>query len=278
MVTELLADLTDVERVALLGLRLRALDARSTRPILNDVAALTVADAVGLDLSSPRIPGSVVAVHAVRAATLDTIVRRFTAENPDAVVVELGCGLDTRQQRCAPPPGITWYDVDSPAIARLRRRVLPTGDRAIGVDIEASGWLDAIPGDRPTVLVADGLMALLTGAAFTKMTCDAVGHFTRGEIAFNAYSRLAMRNSRRIRRGPLSIPARGEGVDDPREPEAWDSRLRLIEELSMARAPEADLFPPVLRAIARVGARSARMVRAGDRVLRFGFSNAEEGT
>ena len=87
---------------------------------------------------------------------------------------------------------------------------------------------------------------------------------------FNAYSRLAMRNSRRLR-GPLRMPTAGEGIDDPREAETWNARVSLIEELSMARAPEVALFPPLLRTVSRLSARSARLVRAGDRVLRYAF-------
>jgi hypothetical protein len=67
------------------------------------------------------------------------------------------------------------------------------------------------------------------------------------------------------------MPTAGEGIDDPREPESWDARLSLIEELSMARAPEVALYPPLLRAVAHLSARSTRLVRAGDRVVRYGF-------
>ena len=63
--------LTPVQRVCLLGVRLRALDARSPTPILGDERAAGVAAAMGMDLDSPVLPRSVALVHAVRAATLD---------------------------------------------------------------------------------------------------------------------------------------------------------------------------------------------------------------
>ncbi|HTF54666.1 MAG TPA: class I SAM-dependent methyltransferase [Pseudonocardia sp.] len=116
----LLADLTPVEQASLLGLRLRALDARSATPILDDCVAEQTADATGLDLTRPKILRGVVLVHAVRAKTLDGAVRQFVARHPDAVVVDLGCGLDSRRQRCAPGPGVDWYCVDLPSVIRLR--------------------------------------------------------------------------------------------------------------------------------------------------------------
>ena len=269
----LLADLTPVEHASLLALRLRALDARSATPILDDRGAEQTADAAGLDLTRPKIPRSVVLVHAVRAKTLDGAVRQFVARHPDAVVVDLGCGLDARRQRCAPGPGVDWYCVDFPSVIRLREKFLPDDDHRVPADVTSPDWLPSLPGDRPTIAVTDGLMAFLTGDAFVKLARAITNHFTGGEFTFNAYSRLAMRNSRRIRTrsGLQSTPTAGEGIDDPREPEAWNARLALIEELSMARAPEVALFPPVLRTIARISARGTRMIRAGDRVVRYRF-------
>ena len=62
---------------------------------------------------------------AVRARTLDDLVRRFISDHPDAVVLDLGAGLDTRMFRVDPPPTVTWYDIDFPEIIGLRARVVP---------------------------------------------------------------------------------------------------------------------------------------------------------
>lgn len=268
----LLPDLTPVEKVAVLALRLRALDARSARPILGDPVAAQIADAIGLDLARPRIPRSVVLVHAVRARTLDALVRRFTHGHPGAVVVDLGCGLDARRLRVAPPAGTDWYGVDLPGMMRLRDGVVPDDAvHRIAADVTSPDWLRDVPRDRPAIVVNDGLLALLTAGEFIGTARALTAHFAEGELVFNAYSRLSMRNARRMRTGPLSGPAPGEGIDDPREPESWDARLELVEELSVAHAPEVAQFPPVLRAITRIGARSAWMIRTGDRVVRYRF-------
>lgn len=272
-----LAEVTAVQRVAVLGLRLRALDARSETPILGDSVSVQVAEALGLDLDVPKIPRSVVLVHAVRARMLDRLVGRFIVEHPTAIVLDLGCGLDSRRQRCGPPRGVDWYDVDFPAITGLRQRLLPDGATLVGTDVTSPGWLNAIPRDRPAMVVTDGLMALLSAEAFVETTRAVTAHFPTGELAFNAYSRLAMRNSRRVRRGPLSMPTAGEGIDDPREPETWGARLSLIDEHFMARAPEVARYPPVLRALARLSARSTRLVRAGDRVVHYRFFRQQTG-
>lgn len=204
-----ITELTAVQQVCLLTVRLRALDARSDTPLLGDAVALQVAESLGLDLTS-RVARSMVLVHAVRDKMLDRLVSRFIAEHPTAVVVDLGCGLDTRRRRCAPPPGVDWFDVDFPAVIALRRRLLPDGAHLVGADVTTPTFLDELPRDRPTIALTNGLMLLLTADAFIGMARAITSHFQSGELAFNAYSRLAMRNSRRAARrmksGPRTMP------------------------------------------------------------------------
>ena len=276
-----IAELTGVQRVALLTVRLRALDARSDAPILGDALSVQVAERLGLDLSASKVPRSMVRVHAVRDRMLDRVVSGFIAGHPTAVVVDLGCGLDTRRYRCDPPPGVDWYDVDLPAVIGLRERLLSAGAHLIGADVTTSAWLDGLPRERPAIVVTNGLMLLLTADAFIALARAVTAHFDSGEFAFNAYSRLAMRNSRRaaryVKNGPWSLPAAvGDGIDDPREAETWGARLSLVEEQFMAEAPEINLWPPVWRTVARLNARSVRFARAADRVIRYEFPRGQE--
>ena len=62
---------------------------------------------------------------ALRAKMLDERVRRFTAEHPEAVVVDLGAGLSDGVVRARPPVTVDWYNVDLPPVIALRDAVLP---------------------------------------------------------------------------------------------------------------------------------------------------------
>jgi O-methyltransferase involved in polyketide biosynthesis len=66
--------------------------------------------------------------------------------------------------RLDPPAGVDWYDVDFPEVIAARERLLPPLAHAhgIGADLTDPAWLDGVPGDRPAVIVADGLLAFLT--------------------------------------------------------------------------------------------------------------------
>ena len=175
----------------------RALDSRLPRPFLGDTMADEIITRIGYDLSKfPTIsttrvdPRAKVFEIAVRAKRLDEVVRRFVLRNPDAVVLELGAGPDDRIFRVEPPPTVGWYDVDFPLVIALRSEVLPklANARSLGADLVEPNWLDELPTDRPTVIVADGLGAFLTSHDFIVLLNRLIGHFPSGELAFNAYT------------------------------------------------------------------------------------------
>lgn len=198
----------------------------------------------------------------------------FVTTHLDAVVIDLGCGFDPRPARCGAPDDVDWFSVDLPPIADLRRQFVHVPEHVIGADVTSSSWLDTIPRDRPAIVVSDGLMALLSDEEYRTVIRSVTEHFRAGEVAFLAYSRLAVRNSRRVRISALHVPTRGEGIDDPHEPEAWNAGLVLRRELFKSHAKEIRLFPPLLRAITRLCERSPRIARAGGRVLHYTFNRS----
>ena len=62
------------------------------------------------------------------------------------------------------------------------------------------------------------------------------------------------------------------GFNDPRQPERWDSDLKLVEEIFLTQAPEVAELPLIMRLTSHLAARSATASRMiGTRVLRYRF-------
>jgi hypothetical protein len=72
---------------------------------------------------------------------------RFLARYTDAVGLDLDAGLDTRRERLAPLSTVEWCDVDFPAVATARERLVPERPNAhvTGADVRDPAWLDTIP-------------------------------------------------------------------------------------------------------------------------------------
>jgi O-methyltransferase involved in polyketide biosynthesis len=272
----MIAGLAPAQEVLFFPLKLRAVDSRAERPILGDSTSAELVERVDYDFDRWPTGRIMVAVHAARAKILDDAVRAFVARHADAVVLDLGCGLDPRVRRVDPPPGVDWYDVDLPEVVRLREQLLPGRSRTIAADLAdpdlaTTGWLDGVPGDRPAMIVCDGLMALLPGAAFTAMVRAVTGHFAAGELAFNVYHPIALRRPVFPGLPGLRPDTTGAGFVDPREPQGWGAGLTLVEELLHARLPTVAEYPQPWRAFARLTARATRFHRTGDRVVRYRF-------
>jgi O-methyltransferase involved in polyketide biosynthesis len=271
-------ELTPVEQTAFLTEYARALDSRWPRPILGDTLANDVVGKIDYDFAGLGVQTSVVCQTALRAKMLDDRVRRFIAEHPDAVVVDLGAGLDSGVYRVGPPPTVDWYSVDLPAVTALRDEVLPANaqSHSVAVSLTDPTWPDTIPADRPTMLVADGLLAFLSEDVIIGLFRGITDHFHTGELAFNDYggigwfSRFAIKLYPQKMFSDVASQWGYAGFKDAHHPETWNLRLKLVEEASLTQAPEVDLFPAWLRVSTRLMGKSKTGARKG-RILRYAF-------
>jgi O-methyltransferase involved in polyketide biosynthesis len=265
---------TPLEDSLWLTLYARALDNRRPHPILADATADRIIRTADYDFGQLHVDTNLVLNVALRAKKLDQVASEFVARHPDAVGLDLGAGLDTRFERLAPPATVDWYDVDFPAVAAARKRLIPEHPNAhlIGADVRDPGWLDAVPSGRPAVIVADGMMAFLTQDELESLWNRLISHFPSGEIVFNSYTRFAIWIAQHAR-GTKSVAdlVKFSGMDDARAPEAWNPKLRLVREILLSREPEVAEFPPVWRRYHRLAAHSTAWSRTGTIVLHYRF-------
>jgi O-methyltransferase involved in polyketide biosynthesis len=277
-----LPDFTPAQESLFLTLGSRALDSRLTRPFLGDFIADEIITRVGYRLEKfPTLnmkgvdARSKVFDVAVRAKRLDEMVRRFMADNPTAVVLDLGAGLDSRPLRIDPPRAIDWYDVDFPQVVALRRDLLPLPPNVhqVGADLADTDWLNHVPRGRPAMLVADGLVPFISQDDLVSLLIRMTGHFPNGELALNAYTTYVSWGFRHTRAmAPIAAAMVNPGFNDPRQLEHWVDRLSLVEEVFLTRAAEVAELPALGRWASRVAAHSARASRImRTMVLRYRF-------
>jgi len=277
-----LPDLTPAEESLFLTLGSRALDSRLTLPFLGDTASDEIIAGIGYNLAkfpplSTRLIDrrSKVFDVAVRTKIMDEMVRGFVLREPNAVVLDLGAGLDGRLSRVEPPPSVQWYDVDFPVVAALRQKLLPpsANERIIGADLTDPGWLHQLPSDRPAMIVADGLVLFLAQDRFVSLLNRLTAQFPSGEIVFNSYTTRAIRTFKRSRAfRAISDDIVNPGMNDPMGLEELVDGLTLLEEVFLTRAPEVAKLPLMTRSMFRLAARSVNLSRMMTTVvLRYRF-------
>jgi O-methyltransferase involved in polyketide biosynthesis len=271
-------DLSPIEQTAFLTEYARALDSRWPRPILGDTLANEVVGKIDYDFTGLGVQTSVVCQTALRAKMLDDRVRAFVGRHPDAVVVDLGAGLDSGYYRVAPPPTVDWYSVDLPGITAVRGEALPAASQShsVAASLADNQWTEAIPADRPAMLVADGLFAFLTEPVIVGIFRHITDHFRSGELAFNDYGRIGWISRQAVKLFPQKMfkdvgsQFAYPGFKDPHHPQTWNPRMRLVEEASLVDAPEVDLFPGWIRIATKLSGRS-KTGRRKARILRYSF-------
>ena len=125
----------------------------------------------------------------MRAEQLDDWSTDFLRRYPDAIVMHLGCGMDTRAFRLDPPETVQGFDLDQPNVIALRRKLYDDRDgyRMIGSSVTDETWLDEISTDRPMLMVAEGLVMYLTEPEVRTLLQRLTDRFGSGELVFDTH-------------------------------------------------------------------------------------------
>ncbi len=264
---------TKVQETLLIPLYFRALDSRSKNPILHDTAAEDAVSRIDYDFRKVKLPKSSALALVIRAKQLDRWTAAFLAEHPDATVLHLGCGLDSRVERIDPPQSVRWYDLDYPEVIEVRQRLCQPreGYSLIGSEVSDPTFLDQVSRDQPAMIVAEGLLMYLSDQEVKDLFQRLTDHFKSGQVAFDAHSRLSLRLAKLSPAiAKLGVELRW-GIDDPRELEQWVPRLQLVTEVAVTQTPEIARLFWTRRALSRM-TNHIPILRRLERYLLYRFS------
>lgn len=135
-----------------------------TRGGIYDQKAVEIVDKIDYDFSladkDPAMHDGVIA----RTIVLDRMTKDFLQKYPDAVVVNIACGLDTR---CYRMEGYShWYNLDLPETIAVRERLLPESGTISQIAMSAmDDWSDRIAEkDHTALVIIEGLTMYLSEA------------------------------------------------------------------------------------------------------------------
>jgi methyltransferase (TIGR00027 family) len=191
-------------------------------------------------------------IIATRAATFDQLTNRYLADHPDAAVLHVGCGMDSRVFRVDPPASVQWFDVDYPDVIDVRRRLFPqrAAYHLIGAPLDDLRWLNDVPRDRPGLLIAEGALMYLSEAEVKALLNAVVAHFPRGQMLFDVVNKFI------VKRAGSNVGGTGAtyrwGLDDPLDVKVLEPKLELIKEFRPSEQVAFSRFPLWWRTLYRV--------------------------
>lgn len=96
-----------------------------------------------------------------RSQAFDDVTREFAAAHPGATVISLGIGLCNRAARLH-ELDVHWVGLDREPVIALRRELIPDEDvDLVAASATETGWLDLLPTNRPSLVIAEGLFMYL---------------------------------------------------------------------------------------------------------------------
>ena len=241
-------NLSGVAETLLMTLYIRAMKSQRPDALIKDEKAVALVTNMSYDFDRIRQvkmdEDDKVGVI-LRNLEFDRQVRDFLTRHPDAVVVHIGCGLDSRFER-VDNGRVEWYDLDLPEVIEQRRKFI--GDEGkryhlLAGSVFDSAWLDkvSVHRQRPFLFLAEGVLMYFEEAQVKSLVLMLRDHFPGAELVFDAFSPFLVRaNNLRMAISKFGVRYHW-GLRRGQEIEKWGDGIHLLDEWGYFDRPEPRL-------------------------------------
>ena len=224
--------LEGVSETLLIPLWARATETKRTDAIIKDHQALSMMEQIEYDFTKFEKTWLSQVGIAIRTELLDTAVTNFIGKYPNAVIINLGCGLDTRFFRIDNRQ-INWYDLDLPEPIRIRRLFFSETDRyrMIAKSVFDDTWpKDIIRQDKPVLFIAEGLLMYFTEPEVKKLFSRLIDSFPGEQMLLEILAPIMVKNNKRHDTvGTMDAPFQWGAIDGAAV-ETLHSHIRFVQE------------------------------------------------
>jgi len=241
-------DLSGVAETLLIPLYNRAMESQRPDAMMKDEKAVALVTQKSFDFTGVRQIPMKEALNVMRimqAREMDRYARDFLSRHPEAVVVHIGCGLDSRFER-VDNGQVEWFDLDVPEIIQLRRKFI--GDEReryhlLGCSVFEDTWLEAVGvhRQRPFLFLAEGVFVYFEEAQVKSLVLTLLNRFPGSEMVFDVFSPFGVWEfNLAVSRSKLSARVHW-GTWHGQEIEGWGAGIRLLDEWGVFDRPEPRL-------------------------------------
>jgi len=192
-------ELSAASETSLMAVYIRAMESQRPDALIKDKKAVALVVQMSDEFARfEQIPmnDALKVMRNLATREYDRQARDFLARHPDAVVVHIGCGLDSRFERVAERNSqVEWYDLDLPEVIELRRKLFgDEGERhhLLGCSVLEEPWMEALSAhrQRPFLFLAEVVLVYLEGAQVKSLVLRLRDRFPGAELVFDACSPL----------------------------------------------------------------------------------------
>lgn len=245
--------LPDVAETGMLTFYCHVIESQNPNPILQDEKAIEISRQLNpilansssklmRDLARGKVTKELVVHITLRAKKYDEYVRSFLKENPDGILVNIGCGMDSRFHR-VDNGKMTCFDLDLPEMIEFKKRFYEETDRyhLIAASVFDYAWMDQVAtiGNRPVLFMAEGVFMYLDGAKVKDLILKLQSRFPGSELVCEVVTEFFTRKPwNRMVAMKLNQQGVGKeaaftfGIKNSRELETWHSGIEYLDDWS----------------------------------------------
>ena len=255
-------EISDVAATSFVTLYCHAIESQSKYPILDDPKAVEITHELNKilsgsknrleeDLVKGKMKKEMVTHIAIRAKQYDKYVRDFLENSPDGVIVNIGCGLDSRFLRIDNGK-VMFYDLDLPEVIEIKKQFFEENERYhfISSSVLDYEWMSIVAEHKgPFLFMAEGVFMYLHRDDVQSLILKLRLKFTSSELVCEVFNSIWLKKPlKKI----MDFKMQKElhlgkdatfhfGIRDSKEIEEWHDGIELLDDWSYFDSDEKKL-------------------------------------
>ena len=244
-------DITGVPETMIQTLYARAKESKKPDHKIYDEKAIEIVSQMDYDFSKADKDFAMSSGVISRTIILDKYVKNYIKKNPDAAVINIVCGMDTRFYR-VDNGKIRWFNIDLPVTIDIRKRFLSEPDRVVTIPKSAmdSSWADDVGSlSSPVLVIIEGLSMYLSENDIKQILSIIESHYSNVTLLMETMSPAVVKKVKE-----KSIDASNAkftwGIKTGKELETYNNCFRFVNDISLTEGME---LYPIYKVISKIG-------------------------
>ena len=200
--------------------------------ILNDPKAEEIWNTEGFELKGKSKSKWLAYYMGMRSRVFDEWLLQEMKKDADAVVLHIGCGMDSRVLRLG-IDGHQWYDIDFQSVIEERKKYYTEDDcyHMVEADVRQQNWLEAVSKAKHAIIVMEGVSMYFEPQELKRVLEQISAHFETVNLLMDCYTTMAAKASKY--KNPINDVGVTQvyGLDEPRDLEC--KGLAFVKEYDM---------------------------------------------
>ncbi len=232
-------DLKGVHETLLMPLWGRATETKSKKPLLIDTEAVRIIDSINYDFTriEKKVNQISKASWIARSIYFDEKIKDYLIKNPNGTIINIGCGLDTTYERVNNEKAI-WYELDFPEVIEFRKQLIKETNNRIFLPFSVldKKWYSLLNNKDFVIIMMAGVIYYFDENNVRRLFEMFINNFKTAIVIFDYSSKkgIQLANKKVIDESGMDKSSYLKwGVDDIKEIEKWDTKIKVIDNMKM---------------------------------------------